>query len=134
MQYILNMMNAPFTHIWRWFTKYMMGSSMQLKITDQAANRIETLVKQESEDAFLRVAIQSGGCSGFQYDISLDNHMTPDDLVFSHMNAKVVIDDISLGLLDGGVLDFVEDMVAAKFVITNPNASAGCGCGKSFAL
>lgn len=107
---------------------------MQFHITDNAIQRIKTLIHQESEGSFLRVSIQSGGCSGFQYDIFIDNKRTPDDLEFGEEDAKVVIDDISLGLVEGGVLDFVDEMIGAKFVITNPNARSGCGCGKSFSL
>jgi iron-sulfur cluster insertion protein len=107
---------------------------MSLVVTDNAAAQILKLMKSESSESFLRISILGGGCSGFQYNITIDDEMTGDDLVFENGVAKVVIDDISLGLLNGGVLDYVSDMVASKFVITNPNASAGCGCGNSFAL
>ncbi len=107
---------------------------MSLTISDKAAARIHVLMNMEKEGSFLRLSITGGGCSGFQYNFTIDDTTTADDLAFEHNTAKVVIDDISLSLLAGGILDYTEDMVASKFVITNPNASAGCGCGNSFAI
>ena len=101
-------------------------------ITDKAAERIAALAT--TPDMFLRIAVHGGGCSGFQYQIFMDNALTDDDQRFNQGDASVVIDDISLSLLQGSILDYQENLMASKFVITNPNATAGCGCGKSFAL
>lgn len=107
---------------------------MTFTFTESAAKRIHFLLKDEVADSFLRISVTGGGCSGFQYNFIFDNALTTDDQTFEAFNAKVIIDDISLNFINGGVLDFTEDLVASKFVITNPNASAGCGCGNSFTL
>lgn len=107
---------------------------MSFTITQSAATRINHLLIDEKENSFFRISITGGGCSGFQYNFIFDDVITPDDQVFEHYNTKIVIDDISLGLIAGGELTFTEDLVASRFVITNPNATAGCGCGNSFTL
>ena len=107
---------------------------MSFEITQAAAHRIQKLLADEAEGFFFRISITGGGCSGFQYNFIFDDTLTNDDQVFEQLNTKVVIDEMSLGLLAGGHLDYTEDLVASRFVITNPNASAGCGCGNSFTL
>ena len=107
---------------------------MSFTITQSAATRIQSLLTEEKENSFFRISITGGGCSGFQYNFIFDDAMTADDHLFEYYNTKLVIDDISLGLIAGGELNFTEDLVASRFVITNPNASAGCGCGNSFTL
>lgn len=107
---------------------------MTLTITNQAAERIKKLLSSEPEGSFLRIAIQNGGCAGFQYNITIDHLKTQDDVFFSHLDAPVVIDDVSLSLFQDGTLDYIDDMVASKFILINPNATAGCGCGNSFAI
>ncbi|MES2608376.1 MAG: iron-sulfur cluster insertion protein ErpA [Pseudomonadota bacterium] len=107
---------------------------MSFTITQSAATRIQSLLTEEKENSFFRISITGGGCSGFQYNFIFDDAMTADDHLFEYYNTKLVIDDISLGLISGGELNFTEDLVASRFVITNPNASAGCGCGNSFTL
>ena len=107
---------------------------MSFTITQSAATRIKHLLVDEKENSFFRVSITGGGCSGFQYNFIFDDVMTADDQVFECYGTKLIIDDISLGLVKGGELYFTEDLVASRFVITNPNATAGCGCGNSFTL
>ncbi len=107
---------------------------MKFLLTENAAKRIQNLLMTEEENSFLRISVTGGGCSGFQYNFIFDNLTTEDDQIFEQFEAKVVIDDISLGFIEGGILDYTEDMVASKFVITNPNATAGCGCGNSFTI
>jgi iron-sulfur cluster insertion protein len=82
----------------------------------------------------LRITVSGGGCSGFQYGFAFDNQKNEDDYVFEHMGIAVVTDDASLDLLNGSVIDFVEDLMGASFQIKNPNATASCGCGSSFAV
>ena len=82
----------------------------------------------------LRVAVEGGGCSGFQYEINLDDEILEDDLVLGNGEAKVVIDPVSLQFLSGATIDFQEEIIGSKFVINNPNATASCGCGTSFSL
>ena len=107
----------------------------RIVVSDNAAQRIALLKGQEeAPDAFLRIAVSGGGCSGFQYGLSFDEQRNPDDFVFEHGDVAVVVDDVSLDLLNGSELDFVEDMMGASFQIKNPNAASSCGCGNSFSI
>jgi iron-sulfur cluster insertion protein len=104
-------------------------------VTDSAARRIAALKEQEAAaGAFLRIAVSGGGCSGFQYGLSFDDQKNPDDLVFARDDVAVIIDDVSLDLLNGAEIDFVEDLMGASFQIKNPNAASSCGCGNSFSV
>ena len=110
-------------------------SERRITITDSAARRITALKAQEAaEGAFLRIAVSGGGCSGFQYGLSFDEATSPDDVVFEHGGVRVVVDDVSLELLNGSEVDFVEDLMGASFQIKNPNAASSCGCGNSFSI
>ena len=103
-------------------------------LTENAAKRIALLKKQEGNDALmLRISVSSGGCSGFSYHFDLETNTREDDLLFRHHGETLVIDDASLDLLAGSELDFVENLVGSMFVMKNPNATATCGCGTSFA-
>jgi iron-sulfur cluster insertion protein len=107
----------------------------QILVTENAARRIAMLRAQENaESAFLRIAVSGGGCSGFQYGLSFDDQRNEDDVVFERDGIGVVVDDVSLGLLNGAEVDFVEDMMGASFQIRNPNAASSCGCGNSFSI
>ena len=111
------------------------ATDRQIVITDSAAKRIAVLKqREEAAEAFLRIAVSGGGCSGFQYGLSFDDQQNPDDRVFEHAGVRVVVDDTSLDLLNGSEVDFVEDMMGASFQIRNPNAASSCGCGNSFSL
>jgi iron-sulfur cluster insertion protein len=104
-------------------------------LTDSAVRRIAVLKEQEQAgNAMLRIAVSGGGCSGFQYGFSFDNTRNEDDLVFERDGIGVVVDDVSLGLLNGAEIDFVEDLMGAAFQIRNPNAASSCGCGNSFSV
>jgi iron-sulfur cluster insertion protein len=106
-----------------------------ITVTASAAKRIAFLREQEEVgDANLRIAVSGGGCSGFQYGMSFDDQTNPDDLVFERDGVGVVVDDVSLDLLNGAEVDFVEDLMGAAFRITNPNAASSCGCGNSFSV
>jgi iron-sulfur cluster insertion protein len=110
-------------------------SERQIVITASAAQRIAYLKQQESApEAFLRIAVSGGGCSGFQYGFSFDDTRQEDDLVFARDGVEVVVDTVSLDLLNGAELDFVEDMMGAAFQVKNPNAASSCGCGNSFSI
>ena len=107
----------------------------RIVLTENAARRIAMLRAQEQvEDAFLRIAVSGGGCSGFQYGFSFDDRKNEDDFVFERDGVAVVIDEVSLGLLSGAEVDFVEDLMGAAFQIRNPNAASSCGCGNSFSI
>lgn len=110
--------------------------SRSFGLSESAARRIKILLDMEEDGAgkFMRVGVEGGGCSGFQYDFGFDDVIKDDDHVFESHGMKVVVDDTSLDLLDGGVLDYVEELLGAYFQVTNPNASSSCGCGTSFSL
>ena len=106
-----------------------------LEVTDSASAQISTLLADEPEGTVFRISVLGGGCSGFQYNFDLDtNGAQPDDLVVTKNNATVAVDEVSLGLMEGSVLDYVVQMVGSAFEIRNPNATAGCGCGNSFSV
>ena len=101
-------------------------------ITPTAYNRIEEIrAEKENSDLHLRISVSGGGCSGFKYDLSFDNHITENDHVFDDC---VVTDDISLPLLIGSTVDYAISLMGSQFKITNPNATSGCGCGESFSI
>jgi iron-sulfur cluster insertion protein len=107
----------------------------RIVLTENAARRIAMLKAQENADnAFLRIAVSGGGCSGFQYGLSFDDQRNDDDFVFERDGVGVVVDEVSLDLLNGAEVDFVEDMMGASFQIRNPNAASSCGCGNSFSI
>ena len=104
-------------------------------VSDSAAQRIQALVAEDGKPGtMLRVSVSGGGCSGFKYGFSLDATTTADDRIFKNGDAAVVVDEVSLDLLKGSVVDFVEDLIGAYFAIKNPNASSTCGCGSSFSV
>lgn len=107
---------------------------MQLppKVTPRAFDRLAE-IGAANEGKALRVAVEGGGCSGFQYEIALDDPRS-DDLVLEGSGQKVVVDAVSLPFLGGATIDFTEELIGARFVINNPNASSSCGCGTSFSM
>ena len=102
-------------------------------ITQAAANRIAVLKDIESATYF-RVSVDGGGCSGFQYKFDFDNAKADDDLSFNAHGITVLVDDMSIGFLEGAQLDYVEELIGSYFKVENPNATASCGCGTSFSV
>jgi iron-sulfur cluster assembly accessory protein len=102
-------------------------------VTDRAYARLAEIARLTGQTKALRVAVEGGGCSGFQYDIKLDDPQS-DDLVLERAGQKVLVDAVSLPFLTGAVIDFTEELIGARFVIENPNASSSCGCGTSFSI
>jgi iron-sulfur cluster insertion protein len=102
------------------------------KVTPRAFERLSE-IGASAQGQVLRVAVEGGGCSGFQYEIALD---TPkdDDLILEGAGEKVVVDTVSLPFLSNAVIDFSEELIGARFVIENPNATSACGCGTSFSM
>ena len=100
------------------------------KVTASAFNKIMSIGGKKC----LRVAVEGGGCSGFQYEISMDSDIKENDLILSENECRVVIDPISLEFLSGAIIDFIEELIGSKFVIENPNATSSCGCGTSFSI
>lgn len=107
-------------------------------MTDTAATRLKNILDRDraggaSQDLKMRISVSGGGCSGFQYVFTFDEDTTNDDRIFEKDGAQVVIDEISLGLLQGASLDFEDELIGSNFIIkSNPNAVASCGCGSSF--
>ena len=106
-----------------------------LTLTESAAARVRKLMAMEGKpNLMLRLSVAGGGCSGFQYGITLDDMVEDDDQVFEQHGVAVVADQTSLGLLSGSEIDYVEDLMGASFQIRNPNAASTCGCGSSFSV
>jgi iron-sulfur cluster assembly accessory protein len=105
-----------------------------LAVTERAARRINTILAKEPEGSMLRLSVNGGGCSGFQYDFGFDTAPASDDLVIEKDGARVLVDAVSLPFVAGSVLDFVDDLMGQSFRVENPNAKASCGCGTSFTI
>ena len=109
-------------------------SETTVSVTESAARRIGEIVANEPNGTMLRVSVEGGGCSGFQYKFDLVQEREDDDLVIERNGATVLVDQISLMYMSGSEIDFVDDLIGASFKINNPNATSGCGCGTSFAI
>ena len=105
-----------------------------VELTESAARRVAEILKSEPVGSFLRVGVEGGGCSGFTYTYNLTAKQSDDDLVIERDGAKVAIDPVSLDILRGSKIDFIDDLMGRMFKIDNPAATASCGCGSSFAI
>ena len=103
-------------------------------VSDKAARRIGEILKSEPAGTMLRVSVEGGGCSGFQYKFDMERAQASDDLVIDRDGAVVLIDAVSVNYMAGSEIDFVDDLIGASFKVKNPQATAACGCGTSFAL
>ncbi|MCA3444824.1 MAG: iron-sulfur cluster assembly accessory protein [Rhodobacter sp.] len=103
------------------------------RVTDRAFERLAEIAAQTGDARPLRVAVEGGGCSGFQYEIRLDE-AGPDDLVLEKDGVQVLVDAVSLPFLENAVIDFSDELIGARFVVQNPNATSSCGCGTSFSM
>ena len=108
--------------------------STQVTLTERAARRIGEILKAEPAGTMLRVLVEGGGCSGFQYKFDFDRDRANDDLVLARDGATVLIDPVSLQYMAGAEIDYVDDLIGAAFKINNPIAAASCGCGTSFSI
>lgn len=109
--------------------------AQSVAISANAARRIAELARQEGDGSLmLRITVSGGGCSGFRYGFDFDNQINDDDHTFERDGVKVVIDEVSLELLGGSQLDYVDDLIGSYFEMKNPNASSSCGCGASFSI
>jgi iron-sulfur cluster assembly accessory protein len=105
-----------------------------VSVTERAVSRIAKILSKEPAGAMLRVSVEGGGCSGFQYKFDVERERADDDLALGRENATILIDPVSVGFLAGSEIDFVDDLIGAAFKINNPNAKSSCGCGTSFSL
>jgi iron-sulfur cluster assembly accessory protein len=108
--------------------------TMDVTVTERAAQRIGEILRREPPGTMLRVSVEGGGCSGFQYKFDMEQAQAADDVVIQRADATVLIDQVSLGYLAGSEIDFVDDLIGAAFRINNPKATASCGCGTSFSI
>ncbi len=103
-------------------------------VTERAALKIGEILGKEAAGAMLRVSVEGGGCSGFQYKFDTERERADDDIVIQRSGATVLIDPVSLNYMAGSEIDFVDDLIGSSFKVNNPKATASCGCGTSFAL
>jgi iron-sulfur cluster assembly accessory protein len=103
-------------------------------VSERAARRIGEILKAEPAGAMLRVSVEGGGCSGFQYKFDIEHARADDDIALKRDGATVLIDPVSIKYMEGAEIDFVDDLIGASFKIANPNATASCGCGTSFSI
>jgi len=107
---------------------------MDVGLTEAAAKRIRAVLAEEPAGAGLRVAVEGGGCSGFQYDITVASAANDEDLVVERDGARLFVDPVSLPFLLGSEVDWVEELIGSAFKVKNPNAKSSCGCGVSFSI
>ncbi|MGB3377669.1 MAG: iron-sulfur cluster assembly accessory protein [Allopontixanthobacter sediminis] len=105
-----------------------------LTLTPSAAKRVAWIAERQAKPAILRLSVEGGGCSGFQYKFDLADGADADDMVSETEGVKLIVDPVSLDLVSGSVVDFVESLGGAAFKVENPQAAAGCGCGSSFGI
>ena len=110
-----------------------MSLTLPPRVTDRAFERLAEIAALTGQAKALRVAVEGGGCSGFQYDIKLDDPAA-DDLILEKNGQRVLVDQVSLPFLSNAVIDFSAELIGARIVIQNPNAQSSCGCGTSFSL
>ncbi len=111
----------------------MLTLTLPPRVTERAFARLAEIASATGDTRALRVAVEGGGCSGFQYDIRLDE-AAGDDLVLEKGGQRVLVDAVSLPFLANAVIDYSDELIGARFVIENPNASSSCGCGTSFSI
>jgi iron-sulfur cluster assembly accessory protein len=109
-------------------------NELPVTVSDSAAKRIAAIVASEPADTMLRVSVEGGGCSGFQYKFDLVQDREADDLAIEKGGVTVLIDPVSVTYMEGSEIDFVDDLIGASFQVKNPNATASCGCGTSFSI
>ena len=106
----------------------------EISVSDRAARKIGEILKKEPAGTMLRVSVEGGGCSGFQYKFDMEQAKAGDDMVIAQGDSVVIIDPVSVQYLSGSEIDFVDELIGASFKIHNPKATASCGCGTSFSL
>ena len=109
-------------------------TTLDLTLSASAAERLKAISQAQGKPIMLRIAVEGGGCSGFQYQLNLVDAAEPDDLRIERDGAAALVDEMSLVMLKGSEIDFVDELVGAEFKIRNPNAKSSCGCGVSFSI
>jgi iron-sulfur cluster assembly accessory protein len=111
-----------------------MSDAADIAITPAAAARVAAIAGRQGRKPILRLAVDGGGCAGFQYRFGLADEIAPGDLAVEQDGVTLVVDDVTLDLVRGGAVDYVESLGGAAFQVRNPNAASGCGCGSSFSI
>jgi len=111
-----------------------MTETDQVGLTPSAAARVAAIAQKQGKAAILRLSVEGGGCAGFQYRFGLADEVEAGDLVAVQDGVTLVVDEMSLELVRGSAVDYVESLGGASFQVTNPNAASGCGCGSSFSV
>jgi iron-sulfur cluster insertion protein len=105
-----------------------------IDLTPSAAARVAAIAAKQAKPAILRLSVEGGGCSGFQYKFGLADSVDADDSVATRDGVQLIVDSVSLDLVQGAAVDYVESLGGSAFKVTNPNAASGCGCGSSFSV
>ena len=105
----------------------------KIEITEEAQNYIASLIIKDKSDYF-RITVLGGGCAGFQYKFDFDNKKNDEDVLFKTNKISVLVDKISLGLINGSKIDYINELIGSSFKVTNPKSSSSCGCGTSFSI
>lgn len=111
-----------------------MSETEDIALSQSAAARVAAIAARQAKPAILRLSVEGGGCAGFQYRFGLADEIETDDTAVRRDGVTLVVDQVSLDLVRGAVVDFVESLGGAAFQVTNPNAASGCGCGTSFSI
>jgi iron-sulfur cluster assembly accessory protein len=111
-----------------------MTDQQDIALTPAAAARVAAIAERQGKPAILRLSVEGGGCAGFQYRFGLAERVENDDLATRQDGVTLVVDEVSLDLVRGSAVDFVESLGGAAFQVRNPNAASGCGCGTSFSI
>ena len=111
-----------------------MSEPLPIELTASAAARVSVIAAKQGKPAILRLAVEGGGCSGFQYKFGLADEVEADDIAVTNDGVQLVVDPISLDLVRGAAVDFIDSLGGVAFKVTNPNAASGCGCGTSFSV
>lgn len=111
-----------------------MNDQPEIALTPAAAARVAAIAVRQGKPAILRLAVDGGGCAGFQYSFGLADEVAPDDLAAVQDGVTLVVDPMTHDLVRGGAVDYVESLGGSAFRVTNPNAASGCGCGSSFSI
>jgi iron-sulfur cluster assembly accessory protein len=111
-----------------------MTDTADIQLSPSAAARVAVIAERQAKPAILRLSVDGGGCAGFQYRFGLADEVEPDDVAAVRDGVTLIVDPVSLDLVRGAVVDFVESLGGSAFQVTNPNAASGCGCGTSFSI
>lgn len=133
-RYVAIAPKTPKEAIYRFYSDNSITQA-KLTVTESCASRLKYLSEKKGREVVLRLNVEGGGCSGFQYNFTIDSQIAEDDNVFEQNGGKIAIDSMSLAFVNGATIDFEEELIRSSFVVTkNPQAEQGCSCGASFSV